>query len=110
MTEEHRISPRKRTLKGGRISFANETRVVDCQIRNISATGANLIVPLTVLLPRSFTLLDLHGGTNHSVEAVWRKGERMGIRFLDVDAPPSLPRAAPRLKPRRLLHAPKPAH
>jgi hypothetical protein len=119
MTEEHRISARRRTLKSGRISFANETCAVDCQIRNLSLTGASLVVPLTVGIPRCFTLTDLHGGTRHKAECVWRKGERMGIRFADVADIPSpvaspiaLPRAAPRLKPRHLLHtnAPQTTH
>lgn len=108
MTEEHRTSSRHRTLKSGRISFADGNRAVECQIRNLSLTGASLIVPTTILFPHSFTLIDVHGGTQHAAVSVWRRGERMGVRFTDVaEVPPAapLPRAHRRLTPRHLLHA-----
>lgn len=37
--DEHRIAPRRRLLKGGKISFSNGA-VIDCTIRNLSETGA----------------------------------------------------------------------
>ncbi len=104
MEQEHRINPRHRTLKGGKISYANDTCVVDCVIRNLSLTGASLAVPMTVGIPSSFTLLDAHGGTRHPAQIVWRKGERIGVRFSDVpESSPSarLPRAPRQFKPRR---------
>ena len=107
MAQEHRINPRHRTLKGGKISYANETCVVDCVIRNLSPTGASLVVPMTVGIPSSFTLVDAHGGTRHPAEVVWRRGDRIGVHFTDVvDTPPMahLPRAARRFKPRRDIH------
>ena len=107
MTEEHRISPRHRTLKSGKIAFANDNCVVDCLIRNLSLTGAGLVVPMTVGIPGSFTLVDVHGGTRHTANAVWRKGDRMGVHFSDVDAAPPparLPSALRQLKPRRSIH------
>jgi hypothetical protein len=107
MDQEHRINPRHRTLKGGKISYANEACVVDCVIRNLSLTGAGLVVPMTVGVPSCFTLVDAHAGTRHSAEIVWRKGDRAGVRFLDIPDTPSatgLPRAPRRLKLRRDLH------
>ncbi len=107
MAQEHRINPRHRTLKGGKIAFANDACVVDCVIRNLSLTGASIVVPMTVGIPNSFTLVDAHGGTRHPAHIVWRKGERVGVRFLDIpDTPPvaRLPRAARQFKPRRDIH------
>jgi hypothetical protein len=106
MVQEHRINPRHRTLKGGKITYANDTCVIDCVIRNLSLTGACLVVPMTIGIPRSFTLY-VHGGAHHPTGVVWRKGDRVGVRFLDVtDMPPAghLPRAARRFKPRRSIH------
>jgi hypothetical protein len=59
---------------------------------------------MTVGIPSSFTLVDAHGGTRHPAEIVWRKGERIGVRFLDTpDTRPvaRLPRAPRQFKPQR---------
>lgn len=107
MEQEHRINPRHRTLKGGKMSYANETCVVDCVIRYLSLRGASLVIPMTVGIPACFTLVDTQGGTRHSAQIVWRKGDRVGVRFLDIpDTPPAsgLPCAPRRFKPRRELH------
>jgi len=111
MTQEHRIAPRHRTLKSGRISFADGNRAVECQIRNLSATGAQLVVPMTIILPRNFILVDMHGDTRRAAEYVWRRGDRMGVRFTDAPAEPppsSLPRARPGLKLRHARHGSTP--
>ena len=39
MVDEHRIAPRRRFLKAGRISFGGGA-AIDCTIRNLSETGA----------------------------------------------------------------------
>lgn len=104
MEQEHRINPRHRTLKGGKIAYANDACVVDCVIRNLSLNGANLVVPMTVGIPNHFTLVDAHGGTRHAANIVWRKGDRVGVRFSDVPeepASPRLPRAPRQFRPRR---------
>jgi hypothetical protein len=112
MTQEHRINPRHRTLKGGKIAYAKDTCVVDCVIRNLSDTGASLVVPMTVGIPGRFTLVDAHGGTRHSAEVVWRRGDRIGVHFTDVadtEPQPHLPRAQRRLRPHREIHGAKAA-
>ena len=112
MTQEHRINPRHRTLKGGKIAYANDACVVDCVIRNLSETGASLVVPMTVGIPGRFTLVDAHGGTRHAAEVVWRRGDRIGVHFTDAeDSSPKthLPRAPRRFNPRRDIHRTAPA-
>jgi hypothetical protein len=79
--DSKRGSPRQRVLKSGRIVFANGSFSVECTIRNISGTGARLQVPLTVVIPERFTLIDSHGGTRHVATVVWRKGDLLGIQF-----------------------------
>lgn len=104
MEQEHRINPRHRTLKGGKIAYANDACVVDCVIRNLSTTGANLVVPMTVGIPGHFTLIDAHGGTRHPADVVWRKGDRIGVHFSDIPeepVAPRLPRAPRQFKARR---------
>ena len=80
MDEKRRI-PRQRTLKTGRIVFANGSFTVDCTIRNISDKGARLQVPTTVTIPDRFTLIEGQGGASRAAQVIWRKGDLMGITF-----------------------------
>ena len=53
-----RRTPRRRTLKGGRIVFNNRRSVIDCTVRNLSTGGALLSVPNVSGVPDQ---LDLPG-------------------------------------------------
>jgi hypothetical protein len=53
--DEKRISFRKKTLKGGTISFGGGA--IDCVVRNKSETGASLQVESNLGIPDQFTLL-----------------------------------------------------
>ena len=46
--DEHRSSRRQRVLKSGKIIYNNGSIVIDCTVRNISDTGAQLKVPTSV--------------------------------------------------------------
>ena len=72
---EHRASRRQRVLKSGKIVYANGSIVVDCTIRNISETGAQLKVPTTVGIPDRFEFRAAMGGKGRAVTVVWRKGD-----------------------------------
>ncbi len=109
MSYEHRTNQRHRTLKTGKITFGNGACVIDCVIRNMSDAGASLIVPTTVGIPGKFSLVDVHGGTEHPVRVAWRQGERMGVHFEDIPVPaglrtPTLPRVRPKLVTRASIH------
>jgi hypothetical protein len=79
--DDKRISRRQRVLKGGKIIFAGGTLVVDCTIRNMSDTGAQLKVPTTVAIPDKFTFHEASSGKRREAHVVWRKGDLMGIHF-----------------------------
>ena len=81
MDDEHRASRRQRVLKSGKIIYANGTIVIDCTIRNISETGAQLKVPTTVAIPDQFEFRETMGGKGRPVTVVWRRGDLIGIRF-----------------------------
>lgn len=81
MTEEHRRSPRQRVLKSGKIIYGGGSIVVDCTIRNLSATGARLQVPTSVAIPDRFEFAEAAAGTRRPATVVWRRGALMGIRF-----------------------------
>ena len=81
MTVERRHHPRIRTLKVGRIFFAGLSQVYDCTVRNASATGALLLVPSSAGMPEEFFLYIDKDGTRRPGEIVWRRDDRLGIRF-----------------------------
>jgi hypothetical protein len=87
MTEEKRIIPRRRVLKGGKIISADDAQVIDCMIRNMSVGGARLEVPTTIPIPHEFTLLDVQTGRRYPAKMAWRRGEQMGVEFGDEPEP-----------------------
>jgi len=77
--DEHRRSPRIRTLKSGKIVFNHKSSVVDCTVRNLSRGGACLLVASTTGIPESFELI-LDGAT-HPCRIAWRAPTRIGVSF-----------------------------
>jgi PilZ domain len=77
MTDEHRVKPRQRMLKGATIEFGGGA--IDCTIRNLSQTGAALDVTSPVGIPAEFNLVA--EGIRRPCKVVWRKEKRIGITF-----------------------------
>jgi hypothetical protein len=75
--DDHRIAPRHRVLKGGRILFGGGS--IDCTVRNLSETGAALDVTSPLGIPTEFTLVTDNGQRHCRV--VWRKEKRIGVTF-----------------------------
>jgi PilZ domain len=78
--DEHRIMPRRRLLKSGKISFSHGA-VIDCTIRNLSDSGAALEVSSPVGIPERFTLVVEADHRHLPSRVVWRKHTRIGIHF-----------------------------
>jgi hypothetical protein len=55
--------------------------VVDCKILDLSETGAQLLVLQEVELPQHFQLQRDSSRILGTVEVVWRKENRVGVRF-----------------------------
>ena len=79
-----RVAPRIRTLIAAKISFNNGQSTLDCLIRNLSDTGAKLIVSAAIPLPDSFDLLIPQKSVTRRVRIVWRRREEIGVRFEDA--------------------------
>lgn len=92
--EQKRGAPRRRVLMSAQIVYHQDQISVDCLIRNISETGAQLATDTALDLPPSFWLR-FRDGTKRPVELVWSKTNLLGVRFIDVH-PPQM--AAPRVK------------
>jgi len=78
---ENRRAPRLRTLKGGSIIFG-VAPAVNCVIRNMSETGAQLIVESPIGIPDDFTLLIKPELIKRACRVAWRKADRIGVRFV----------------------------
>ncbi len=79
---DQRRSPRRRTLKKGLIIYRGGNCTIGCSFVDTSDTGA-LLKPDVTMCPKEFVLKPSIG-TSHSCEVVWRHGELVGVRYLDV--------------------------
>jgi hypothetical protein len=76
---KRRETPRRRTLKGGSITFGGAG--IDCVIRNLSKTGAALEIESPVGIPDDFTLLIKPELSKRHCHVVWRAAKKIGVRF-----------------------------
>ena len=76
---EHRITLRQRVLKAGTIVFGGGA--IDCTVRNLSKAGAALSVQSPVGIPLEFNLIVAADNLNRGCQVVWRKENRIGIKF-----------------------------
>jgi len=70
---------RQNVMKAGTIVFGGSG--IDCLVRNISDSGANLEVESQIGIPNSFDLVIDTEHSNHHCHVVWRKARRIGIAF-----------------------------
>jgi hypothetical protein len=79
--EEKRASERKKVLKGGRLSFNGGHSVIDCTVRNLSESGARVMVETAIGIPDE-VVLAIHDGASHPCRVVRRKINEIGLLFL----------------------------
>ncbi len=80
--DERRRARRRRTLKEGRIVFANHSMVLDCVIRDLSDFGARLKMETTMDVPDEFYLYLVHLRQRVQVEVRWRTADSLGVEFV----------------------------
>jgi hypothetical protein len=68
-------------LKGARIASHDFKSTIDCTVRDLSETGACLIVPSQVGIPETFLLLMRDGKSKQPCRVAWRSGNRIGVAF-----------------------------
>src|SRR3954454_10938225 len=81
---DQRIAPRLKALLAAKISFNNGQSALDCLIRNLSDTGAKLIVSAAVTLPECFDLIVPPKSLTRRARIAWRRAEQIGVRFEDA--------------------------
>lgn len=82
--EERRTELRHSRIKGAKIVYRDGHCVFDCTLRNLSETGALIQMDVMVELPATFWIHFTDGTPKREVELIWRKGNRLGVRFLDA--------------------------
>ena len=78
--EERRSILRRKVLKAGTIAFGRAC-TLDCQVRNLSTTGACLEVESHVGIPETFTLVISKDALMRPARVKWRKHKRIGVVF-----------------------------
>ncbi len=79
---ERRGSPRQRVLVAAQIIFLSGYSSMSCRILDVSKTGALVQPADLVLCPNKF-LLKPSSGASRYCEVMWRKGDRVGVRYID---------------------------
>lgn len=80
--DDHRNEQRHRMLKPGLIVFNNGYSTIECTVRNLSESGAQLKVASLIGIPDEFELKLKDAGTARA-KIAWKRGNTIGIQFLD---------------------------
>lgn len=80
MTEDNRVAPRRRVLKGGKIVIKDGFSTFSCTVRNLSETGALLKVSSVVGIPDTFKLV-MDDGARFDCTVVRRSAAELGVKF-----------------------------
>ena len=74
-------------LKAAKIIATDNKSVIDCTVRNLSETGAQLVIERTVEVPDRFQFFLANGDTIRNAEVAWIHGDRMGVKFTGEGRP-----------------------
>jgi hypothetical protein len=88
MNSDKRIAPRQRVIKSAKIISLDRTTVADCTIRNISNTGAQLVVENQAVVPKDFFFLQPKENTMCQAKVMWRREKLVGVHFTSDMGPP----------------------
>lgn len=78
---EQRKAPRKPVLLTSKLVFADGATVVDCTIRDLSATGARITLNQSRPIPQEIYLLDLANRTAYQATVVSERAGGYGLKF-----------------------------
>jgi hypothetical protein len=103
-------APRRATLLPGLVTYERTGVPVPIRVTNMSASGASLVIvttdrsPASVVaeMPNAISLFLTYDRFSVACEVKWRRGEKIGVRFVSVpkilDKPPVRSRTAPKKK------------
>jgi hypothetical protein len=79
--DDRRSSKRRRTVLRGRVVFNNRSSVLDCTVRDLSDTGAQLTLADVSALPPEFELEIPGKSLQVQARLMWSRGRNHGVRF-----------------------------
>ena len=79
--DEKRIAPRRKVLKTAKIVSFDKKTVLNCAIRDLSETGAKLVVEVSSAIPNEFQFFQLSDNTVRDAKVVWRRAGQIGVHF-----------------------------
>jgi PilZ domain-containing protein len=79
-TPDRRGPKRRRVLLGAKITYRGLATSIDCRVRDLSETGACLLVASPLGIPETFDLFVSDGSVKHC-EVQWRKADKIGVSF-----------------------------
>jgi hypothetical protein len=86
--DENRRASRRRVLKSATIEFDRGAH--SCAVRNLSEAGAALDIPYALAIPHEFMLTVVTDQVSRHCRVIWRKENRLGVAFAQVDDQPEL--------------------
>lgn len=86
MTDK-RAGERARTFIKGRLMFGAGVMSADCDVRNLSPTGAKIMVDEEIPIPNEFTLDLPSKSRSFKATVAWRHGDEVGLAFEPEAAP-----------------------
>lgn len=78
---ERRPKQRKRVLLTGIVAYGDGAYSFDCTIRNLSETGARVMVGTNTQLPQGFYLINVRDRVAYDARPVWIRGAEVGVIF-----------------------------
>lgn len=72
---------RKRSLKGGVITYGNGAISVDCVVRDLAEGGAKIKLVNDLMVPNDFQLQIPSDGISVACVVRWRTAQEMGVEF-----------------------------
>jgi PilZ domain-containing protein len=81
---ERRGSERLKAFLKGTLYFHHGRSSVDCLIRDLSATGARLLVPDNVKIPKLFELHVSNQPEPLPARMKWRRDDEIGVSFVEA--------------------------
>ncbi|MCJ2059568.1 PilZ domain-containing protein [Methylobacterium sp. J-048] len=78
---DHRKETRQRVFLKGRIVFNNGSSSFDCLVRDLSASGARLVLSDATTLPQVFDLYIPQKDRTFRASLCWRREDGIGVVF-----------------------------
>ena len=79
--ENKRVAARRKVLKTAKIISLDKKTVLTCTIRDLSDTGAKLIVEISSAIPAEFSFYQLSDNTVREAKIAWRRAGQIGVHF-----------------------------